>query len=171
VRRDRHRPRSPTTASPGLGRLTPSALPPPELVAVACGGGEEEVEGEALESKSVLVYSSKSTTLRSLYDASSTDQPHCSRSVSAHRVEDEYTNTLFDSKASPSTSSSMLPPATATSSGGGDVVRRGQDRGCEPAKARGRGGGRARSVSTPSAGSVGDRQRAPEVSPCFTSHH
>jgi hypothetical protein len=160
-RGDRHRPRSPTTASPGLGRLTPSVLPPPpELVAVACGGGEEEVEGEALESKSVLVYSSKSTTLRSLYDASSTDQPHCSRSVSAHRVEDEYTNTLFDSKASPSTSSSLLPPTTATSSGGGDVVRRGQDRGCEPAKARGRGGGRAQSVSTPSAGSVGDRQRA-----------
>jgi hypothetical protein len=32
---------------------------------------------------------------------------------------DEYTNTLFDSKASPSTSSSPPPQATATSSGGG----------------------------------------------------
>jgi hypothetical protein len=60
---------------------------------------------------------------------------------------DEYTNTLFDSKASPSTSSSPPPQATATSSGGGEVVRRGQDRGRESAKARGRGGGRARSVS------------------------
>jgi hypothetical protein len=37
-------------------RLTTS--PPPELVAVVGGSREEEVEGEALESKSVLVYSS-----------------------------------------------------------------------------------------------------------------
>jgi hypothetical protein len=46
---------------------------------------------------------------------------------------DKYTNTLFDSKASPSTSSSLPPQATATSSGGGDVVRWGQDRGRESA--------------------------------------
>jgi hypothetical protein len=38
-RRSGHRPRSPTTASPGLGRLTPSVLPPPDHIPSAGASG------------------------------------------------------------------------------------------------------------------------------------
>jgi hypothetical protein len=39
LRRDRHRPRSPATAPPGLDRLTPSVLPPPGHIPAAGASG------------------------------------------------------------------------------------------------------------------------------------
>ncbi|XP_062204070.1 uncharacterized protein LOC133906243 isoform X3 [Phragmites australis] len=107
----------------------------------------------------------KSTTRRTLH-SSSHDRPArrdpspCarssrsrSRSVSAapraRSLQEGYANTrtnpLFDCAASQTPSPPPQLPGTATSSGGGDVARR--DRGREPLKGGGRGGGRARSVS------------------------
>ncbi|XP_062183411.1 uncharacterized protein LOC133887464 [Phragmites australis] len=100
----------------------------------------------------------KSTTRRALHASSHDDRPApppCPRSAAPRdlNLQDGYTNTrtnpLFDRAAtSPSASPSptLQSPGTApTSSGGGDVARR--DRGRQPLKGGGRGGGRARSVS------------------------
>ncbi|TKW07623.1 hypothetical protein SEVIR_7G319200v4 [Setaria viridis] len=107
----------------------------------------------------------RSTTRRDLHASSTTtsrsDPPPCprrsrSRSVSAaprarghdSLLQEDYANTrtnpLFDSAASPSPP--QQPVGSATGAGGGDAPTR--DRGREPLKVGGRGGGgRARSVS------------------------